>query len=257
MGLLPSLIGWVRRKYLHHWRNGVAPDLAAIGRLERVLGRELPHDCDQLTESFQQDHQLLLDAVDNALASDTGQKQGVELQEHLKQVEQLKDYLDEARSVYTVSVDEDGLHELQLRQPPELTAVAEKATEGTSVASQHLREAWSKAFARAPDPNSACIEVVKAIEVAAKPVITPADQKATLGKMIVAMRAAPSKWTTDSGAPTDIESVASLMELVWTGCPRHGDDAQPAAVTAEYSQMLVQAGALLVHWFLARLVRAV
>ena len=164
--------------------------------------------------------------------------------------------LDEARSVYTVDRDGNGTLELQLRQPAELTAVVDAAAGGTSNASLHLREAWSRAFARVPDPAAACIEVTKAVEVAAKPVATPNDPRATLGKMIAAMNAKPTKWTTDSEANADVVSVIALMELVWTGCPRHGDNAQPATVTPQCAQMLVQAGAILVHWFLAGRIRA-
>ena len=244
-GLLRSLLGWTDgyysegfpHRYINHDR---------VSQLERVLNTRLPQHRDEFMDLLAREEVLLLDAVDHALSAGRDYGRAMDL----------KAMLDEARSVYTVDRDGNGTLELQLRQPAELTAVVDAAAGGTSNASLHLREAWSRAFARVPDPAAACIEVTKAVEVAAKPVATPNDPRATLGKMIAAMNAKPTKWTTDTEANADVESVIALMELVWTGCPRHGDNTQPATVTPRCAQMLVQAGAILVHWFLAGGIRA-
>ena len=246
-GLLPSLVGWTAGQYTKRWDGLRLGDRESISRLERVLERTLPYDADGLISAFHGDPELLLDAIDNALAADVDGRQAVELET----------FLQEARSVYTVGLDGNGAYELQDRQPPELTEVAQAATSGSSSAAHHLRQAWSNAFGREPDATAACDESVRAIEAAAKPVVTPKDQQATLGKMIKAMRDAPHKWTTDSNASGDIGAVIAMMGLVWTGFRRHGDPSQPAAASVETAQMLVQSAALLVHWFRAGHIRRV
>lgn len=236
-GLLQSLVAWVIRHY--QYAQSSFTDHASIARLERVVERSLPYDSRRLISAFQEDEQLLLDAIDNALTASVDGNQAVELETYLR----------EARSVYTVGRDAEGRYELQHRQPPELTAVVQTATSGAGSASHHLRQAWSNAFGREPDATAACDESVRAIEAAAKPVVTPSDQRATLGKMTKAMRDAPHKWTTDSNATGDIGAVIAMMDLVWTGFGRHGDPNLSAALSVETAQMLVQSAALLVHWF--------
>lgn len=157
--------------------------------------------------------------------------------------------LEQARSAYVVGMDGNNQYELQHRQPEELTGIVADATSGSDRASEHLRRAWSKAFGRNPDPTGACVEAVAAIEVAAKPVISPNNPKATLGTLIRDIKVKPSKWTTDSEADGDVEKVVSMMEIVWTGHFRHGDDSKPIDVSKEGSEMIVQLAALLVHWF--------
>ena len=93
------------------------------------------------------------------------------------------------------------------------------------------------------------MEAVAAIEVAAKPVVSPNNQKVTLGTLIRDMKAKPSKWDTDSEADADVDKVIAIMDMVWTGHYRHGDDSKPVNVSPEGAEMIVQLSALLVHWF--------
>lgn len=245
--LMPSLFVWISEQFFYSGKGGTYPRRNGIDRLERVLGEVLPHRRQELMSRLVQDHELLLNALDSALAT----------RRYGTAVEELTTMLDEARSVYTVGVDENGEYELQFRQPIELTELVEAATSGTDSASHHLRQAWSLAFGREPEPTAACDEAVRAIEAAAKPVVTPSDSQATLGKMIPAMRDAPHKWTTDSNASDDIDTAIAMMDLVWRGYRRHGDPEEPAEATVETAQMLVQSAALLVHWFLSGHVRRV
>ncbi len=143
----------------------------------------------------------------------------------------------------------NGRYELQDRQPEELTKLVTEATAARDRAAEHLRRAWSKAFARRPDPTGACMDAVAAIEVAAKPVVNPNNPKLTLGTALRDMKAKPSKWTTDSEADDDVERVFAIMELVWTGHFRHGNEAKPIDVSPEGAEMIVQLAAVLVHWF--------
>jgi len=157
--------------------------------------------------------------------------------------------LAQARSAYCVGLDGNGRYELQYRQPEALTALVEEATLGTDRASEHLRRAWSKAFGRQPDPNGACVEAVAAIEVAARPIVSPNNGRSTLGTIIRDINAKPSKWTSDSEADDDIEKIVAMMDLVWTGHFRHGDDSKPISVSNAGAEMIVHLAAILVHWF--------
>jgi hypothetical protein len=89
-------------------------------------------------------------------------------------------------------------------------------------AHEHLVAAWNRLSGRDPDESGGYREAVRAVEAAAKPVILPKSDKATLGTMIAAVRDKPEKWQTTLG---NIEDVRRLMEAVWTGqLDRHGTD---------------------------------
>ena len=65
-------------------------------------------------------------------------------------------------------------------------------------------------------------EAVRAVEAAAKPVVLPQNDRATLGTMIAALRDKPDKWETRIGT---IDDVRRQMELLWTNqLDRHGTD---------------------------------
>ncbi len=245
--LMPSLFVWISERYFYSEAGGTYARRNGIDRLERILGEVLPRRHQDLMSRLVKDHGLLLDAIDSALAARPHQSVAAELQT----------MLDEARSVYRVGVDENGDYELQFRQPAELTELVEVSTSDADSASHHLRQAWSLAFGREPEPTAACDEAVRAIEAAAKPVVTPRDSRTTLGKMITAMSDASHKWTTDSNASDDIDAAIAMMDLIWKGYRRHGDPNQPAEATVETAQMLVQCAALLVHWFRSGHIRRV
>lgn len=245
-GLLKTLIEVVARSfYIHDDMMGrYYPNTEAINEFARISDRYLPAHPNEAAELFQADRAFLLDAVDFGLGQyEAGSYEGE------RAVEELNTHLAEARSAYTVGVDGNGRYELQDRQPEAVTALIEEASSATDRSAEHLRRASSKAFARKPDPTGACVEAVAAIEVAAKPVVSPNNAKATLGTIIRDMKAKPSKWTTDSEADGGIETVIAMMDMVWTGHFRHGDENKPVDVSNEGAEMVVQLAAVLVHWF--------
>ena len=224
--------------------------------LARILGRSLPRDSGQLLlDAFWQDEDLLLDAVDHAL-SFPSQHDG---QPPWEAAGMVRSFLDDARSVYDVIQVGDYEYEIGYRQPPEITAILEKVTSDRSRAAEHLRRAWSLAFSRDADPTAACVEAAKAIEAAARATIEPNNPRATLGTMIAAMEAKPSKWATDLTSPDldGVGTVIGMMKTVWKGHLRHGNPNEPLDVPAERCEMIVHSAALLVHWFTSgRLVQA-
>ena len=171
-GLRPSLLGWILDRYASF--GGAFADVRRVRHLERTINREvLPGSrtmLDDLAQSLAAEDELLLDAADVALTWAS---------EH--EVALLEAFFVEARSTYSIGVDEDDVYMIQLRQPEELSRLIETEATQSGRQAEHLRIAWGKCFGLHPDLNEACTEAVKAIEVAAKPVITPDDPLATLG----------------------------------------------------------------------------
>lgn len=246
-GLLTSLWGFVRDNlYVEHstpMRYALIPNPEYSDRFARVHDRYLPNDPDTAFKEFQKDRYFLLDAVDFILGLVNQDRRRTAL------IFNLEVALLEARSAYSVGVDGAGKLQLQNRQPEELTRLVSDVASDTTRAAEHLRRAWSKAFARNPDPNGACIEAVQAIEVAARPVISPANTRATLGTLIRDLKAKPDKWHTDSDSNEAILRIISMMELVWTGHYRHGDPTKQIDVSAPGAEMIVDLAVVLVHWF--------
>ena len=85
--------------------------------------------------------------------------------------------------------------------------------------------------------------------------ITPNDPRATLGKMCAAMRQKPEKWETDSEFDGSVQTVVAMMDMVWKGHLRHGDESAPLEVPQEAAEMTVQTAVLLVSWFRSERIR--
>ncbi len=240
-GLLESLVGFVER---HYCDRGLVV-YERTEHLARILGRSLPTSRRALLDECYADADLLLDALDHALAYPP---RGVSVH---KSAAELEWYFRDARSVYSVNRVGQDEWELVYRQPPEVTKIVEQVTSERGRASEHLRSAWSLTFSRNSDPNAACIEAVKAVEAAARGTIEPKNPKATLGTMIAAIKSKPDKWETDLAAPDidDVGTVLGMMETIWKGHLRHGNPDEPLEVPMERCEMIVHAAAILVHWF--------
>lgn len=213
-----------------------------IDMLAGLTGHSLPQDSQDLVSVLSGNDELLLDAVDYAMA-------WTREEPIWKHVQDLNTHLDNARSIYTIGRDDSGRYEIQYRQPPELTQIVEEATSRRDRSARHLQEAWSNAFKRDANLNAAGAAAVKAVEVAAKPVIIPDNNKATLGQIISAMRDKAEKWETDSEADGGIEAITDMMDQIWKGHHRHGDETKPFEASAAGTQMIVHLAVLLVHWF--------
>ena len=250
-GLRPSLLAWTMFQYTGVEQLvslGVYED--KVGLLERLTDKTvLPHDNRNspilLRNTLSDDDELHLDAVDVALRF-----------ANRSEAWELETYLRDARSAYCVKQYEEGKYELQDRQSEQMSRLIDIEANQLGQAVSHLRTAWSKCFGRKPQTNEACFEAVKAIEVAAKPVITPNDPKATLGKMCSAVRDRPDKWETDSEFDGSVNTVLSMMDMVWKGHLRHGDENAPLEVSQEAAEMTVQAAVLLVSWFRSGRIRS-
>jgi len=243
-GLRASLLEWTMRQFTISDRF-LTPQLdqRKLGILERltdrtILSGELRDYLPSLEQAFSEDDHLHLDAVDVALGF-----------ARIDDVVILETYLREARSAYCVGEDFAQRYELQYRQSEEMTRLLANETSQHDQAATHLRTAWSRCFGRKPQTNDVCMEAVKSIEIAAKPVVTPNDPNATLGKMCAAIRSKPDKWETDSEFDGGVNTVLAMMEMVWKGHLRHGHESAPLEVSQEATEMTVQTAVLLVSWF--------
>ncbi|MGD9998019.1 MAG: hypothetical protein AB7L17_16945 [Ilumatobacteraceae bacterium] len=169
--------------------------------------------------------------------------------------ERLQAILDASASAWTVGRDDEGLLCLERRVDPVAQASAESEMEKPGKAAIYLRSAWHDAFGRDPNPTGAYRDAIRAVEAAARPVLTPADQLATLGKMIAAIRDAPTKWTVEIG---DIGAVKAMMETVWKNQhDRHGtdDETTPVNVSQSEAEAALFIAVTLVQWFRSGFVR--
>ena len=114
------------------------------------------------------------------------------LQDHYKYADELHDILDRSGSAWTVGRDVDGLDCLARRVDTTVEKAAHEEMERQSNAATYLRSAWHQAYGRSPNPSEAFRNAVRAVEAAARPVVVPKDNQATLGKMIPASGTSPA-----------------------------------------------------------------
>ena len=243
-GLRPSLLNLTLNLYVEETPWGTHQvDVGKLQHLERITNHIILPDharesVSHLQRTLADSDRLHLDALDIALHWGGSPA-----------ADQLESYFQEARSTYCVRKDADGIFEIQFRQPKEMTELIDRTVASTGRAAEHLSLAWSRCFGRYPDLNEACMEAVKAIEVAAKPIVTPDDSATTLGKIRSAIRDKPEKWLTGSEFDRSVETILSMISMVWEGHQRHGDESAPMNVSQESAEMTVQIAVLLVGWF--------
>lgn len=162
--------------------------------------------------------------------------------------ETLERLLATAGHVLRVSPDGDGLVQ---RLDPSAWALYQHATRPQDAASDHMHEAWTLTFGQHPKPGQGWGEAVKAIECLLKPIVSPNDSKATLGKMTAAIRNSHDKWTCAlpsrdlkvNGHQTvkpGLEVLTDCLATIGYQPGRHGGDdtGQVEQVTAESMVLL-------------------
>jgi len=118
-------------------------------------------------------------------------------------------------------------------------------------AHHYLSSAWASLRGRNPNPSAAYASAIKAVEAVAKPIVSPDNDRATLGTIIRDIRSKPSKWevTLDHSTP---EQVATLADMIWRGqVDRHGSDdaSRPLVVTQQEADAAVHLALPLVRLF--------
>jgi hypothetical protein len=118
-------------------------------------------------------------------------------------------------------------------------------------AGKFLTDAWKAVATRDPRPNEAYDKAVKAIEAAAQPVVSPDNDRATLGTIIRDMRAKPSKWSFPLG---DLDPIIAMSDRVWTEHFRHGTDERRDDHTLEEADAALHLAIPLARFFAGGLI---
>ena len=163
--------------------------------------------------------------------------------------DELQEILDRSGSAWTVGRDDDGRYCLEKRVDKTAEKAAHQEMHIQGNASSYLRSAWHQVYGRNPNPSEAFRNAVRAIEAAARPVVIPNDSRATLGKMICALRNKPEKWQTAIG---DVDTLRKMMQTIWKSqFDRHGTDdtSKPINVSQSEAEAAVQMRVTLVQLF--------
>jgi hypothetical protein len=256
--LKSTLLAWLAPFFKQEAYDGsVVTDFSRIREMERLLRIDLSGISDydlhlKAIEMLANDERLLLNAVDLALL--WCDKPGMSHQDVILQIEPVSRWLSEAGSAWQVAMHE-GKPRLERRVDATVTASARQVMSVAGRAGQHLAAAWTQVYGRQPSASEGYKEAVRAVEAAASPIVIPRDPQPTLGKIIPALRAAPSKWRVvlrPSSGPDPVETVAHMCELFWKSQrDRHGviDESVPLNVSLEEAQAAVHLATTLVQWF--------
>jgi hypothetical protein len=164
----------------------------------------------------------------------------------------LQDMLTDSRSVYRVREDSRGLERRSSAMAAAAATQAARIAAGSPAAGSaawHLSAAWDAAHALQPDPGKAYSEAIKAVEAAAHAVIEPANSEATLGTMIAAIYADPTRFRL-AISRARVRTLVAMMSLLWAGqTSRHGAKTVTRLETQEAAEMAVQLAVTLVEWF--------
>lgn len=169
----------------------------------------------------------------------------------------LERMLEESGSVWEVTeLDLEGGAEGEKRFVLTRRDLAEAKLAITDIRAHHARsggflaDAWKALATHDPRPSEAYDKAVKAIEVAAQPVVLPNNPAARLGQIIAAMNDKPSKWKFALG---ELDLVREMAARVWTNHFRHGTQAR-GENTYEEADAAVHLAIPLVRFFLGGLV---
>jgi hypothetical protein len=249
--LRPSLEAWVR-DLLRSPSTG-RWSFEKLRKLERELRLPLNGTESSVADSFlmvlHEDDDVFLEVVDYLLR-DLGLLSSTSLLPIITM-------LNEAGSAWRVVRKSHGFG-LERRVPEEVAASAKEAFAAEGGAGRHLQKAWSVTYGRHPNPTEAYAEAVKAVEAAAKPVVTPNDDKTTLGKMVSALRDRPEKWDVVLAAPSGFDKVDVVRLMAQLLCQgqtdRHGGGGH-GPITQNEAEAALHLAVVLVHWFTSGAIR--
>ncbi|MGN6201767.1 MAG: hypothetical protein ACTHNY_05125 [Solirubrobacterales bacterium] len=224
------------------------PNAEALSALQVTLRLETPLDWSQGAESalesvfqrIQRDSEFALDVIDYLIQ-----------RAEWPAIQEIEKVLVVGGSEWEVARPSRGRPHLAKRVVGPVGEMIKQIQSDAERAHHHLSTAWEKLVGRNPDPSTAYKEAIRAVEAVAKPVVTPDDSDATLGKIIQALRDKPEKWNVilDQGT---VEQVANMASLVWKGqLDRHGTDdpAAPLNVSQEEADAAVHIAISLTRLF--------
>lgn len=136
---------------------------------------------------------------------------------------------------------------------PEMQRLIDDAKAPADRASDYLRVAHAAAYGQYRNATEAWDHSVKAIESVMRPVISPNDRSATLGKMLGQMKATRDKLGGVLGGGDDgIARVEAMVRLVWENHERHADFEKPLQPSDEQAQTAFIIAVTVVQLFRSR-----
>lgn len=198
------------------------------------------------------DESRALDVIDWLLGHGCGNAQSLE---HI---------LKSAGHVLRVSPDGSRLVE---RIEPTLWDEYEQVTQLDDQASQYMQEAWALAFGRNPNVGDAWGRAIKAIETLLKPIVSPKNDKATIGSMTSALRQAPDKWKCklpdreyksngEINVKPGIEVFIDALATIGYQPDRHGSD-QPQEIDETTARSILFLATTVVGWLRDGILRTI
>ena len=189
------------------------------------------------------DQYTALDVIDWLLGHSYGQADALEY------------ILKSAGHVLRVSPDGNRLVE---RIDPALWDEYEQVTQPDDQASQYMQEAWALAFGREPNLSDAWGRAIKAIETLLKPIVSPKNNKATIGSMTSELRQAPGKWECklpdrdyktngEINVKPGIEVFIDALATIGYQPDRHGSD-QPQDIDEATARSILFLATTVVGW---------
>ena len=189
------------------------------------------------------DESMALDVIDWLLGHGCGHAQSLE---HI---------LKSAGHVLRVSPDGNRLVE---RIDPALWDEYEQVTQPDDQASQYMQEAWDLTFGRDANLSDAWGRAIKAIETLLKPIVSPKNNKATIGSMVSALRQSPDKWKCklpdreyksngETNVKPGIEVFIDALATIGYQPDRHGSD-QPQDVDEATARSVLFLATTVVGW---------
>ena len=180
------------------------------------------------------------------------------------QADALEYILKSAGHVLRVSPDGSRIVE---RIDPALWDEYEQVTQLDDQASQYMQEAWTLAFGREPNLSDAWGRAIKAIETLLKPIVSPKNDKATIGSMASALRQAPDKWECklpdrvynvngEINSKRGIEVFIDALATIGYQPDRHGSD-QPQDVDEATARSVLFLATTVVGWLRDGILRTI
>jgi len=235
-----QLVEWIE-PFLYQQRFPTGPLTANLDALIAhlqwpIVQRDEDRRFEALMQYMTSDDDRFLDAIDLVCAAATPES-----------LSELDGILDQGMSLYRVRfTDPPGLDE---RVTEEARAAVFAAASGKDAASQHIADAWAKAYGRDRNATASWNSAVKAIEHLLHPIVEPRNVKATLGSMAAALRARPEGWRFAISARDGDSSARPFLqalELIGYEPGRHGTD--PARATIEEARVVVLQAVTIVEW---------
>lgn len=187
----------------------------------------------ELLDAGEANPDVYLDIIDAVLASSS------------TKYKDLERILQDGRSAWTVAADGRSLQE---RVDPTAQLAIERTTRPADVVSEELRHAWSKAFGRDADASDAWDHAIKAVEAALIPVVVPRQDKPHLGHVLGTLDRQGEGFVLRLGDTDGIETLVSMLRLLWPNPDRHASPAGRHAPSDEEAKGIVHLAIAIVQW---------